>query len=123
NGVSYGSRDYSTTPTNYFEAYIRGMSSQLRSWNMGSFYWAGLKDGDWYSMTPKSGSGASITLAIPSQSGLDELQNSWTGTTGCGGAGNGGSSGAGGGIGPGGVDGGSGGGNGTSSGGAAGNPS
>ena len=123
NGVSYGSLDYSTTPTNYFEAYIRGMSSQLRSWNMGSFYWAGLKDGDWYSMTTKSGSGASITLSIPNQSGLDELKNSWTGTTGSGGAGNGGSSGADGGIGPGGVDGGSGGGNGTSSGGAAGNPS
>ena len=123
NGVSYGALDYSTTPTNYFEAYIRGMSSQLRSWNMGSFYWAGLKDGDWYSMTTKSGSGASITLSIPNQSGLDELKNSWTGTTGSGGAGNGGSSGADGGIGRGGTDGGSGGGNGTSSGGAAGNPS
>jgi hypothetical protein len=121
NGVSYGALDYSTTPTNYFEAYIRGMSSQLRSWNMGSFYWAGLKDGDWYSMTTKSGSGADITLSVPNQSGLDQLKNSWTSTTGSGGAGDGGVGGADGGSGRGGADGGSGGSSGTSSGGAAGN--
>ena len=35
------------------------MSSQLRAWNMGSFDRLGLKDGDWYSMTTKSGSGSS----------------------------------------------------------------
>lgn len=121
NGVSYGSLDYSTAPTNYFEAYIRGMSSELRSWNMGSFYWAGLKDGDWYSMTTKSGSGADITLSVPNQSGLDQLKNSWISTTGSGGAGDGGGGGADGGIGRGGADGGAGGSSGTSSGGAAGN--
>jgi len=36
NGIQYGSLDYSTTPSNYFEAYIRGMSNQLCAWNMGS---------------------------------------------------------------------------------------
>jgi hypothetical protein len=86
NGVSYGALDYSTTPTNYFEAYIRGMSNQLRAWNMGSFYWAGLKDGDWYSMTTKGGSGSSTTLSIPNQSGLDRLKYSWTSTPGTGGS-------------------------------------
>ena len=79
NGVSYGSLDYSKSPTNYFEAYIQGMSSQLRAWNMGSFYWAGLKDGDWYSMTTRSGTGSSLVLSVPNQSGLAELQNAWTG--------------------------------------------
>jgi MYXO-CTERM domain-containing protein len=79
NGKSYDYLDYSKSPTNYFEAYIRGISSQLRSWSMGSFYWIGLKDGDWYSMTTKSGSGAKTTLSIPNQSGLDRLQYSWTG--------------------------------------------
>jgi hypothetical protein len=79
NGVSYGSLDYSKSPTNYFEAYIQGMSSQLRAWNMGSFYWAGLKDGDWYSMTTRSGSGSNLVLSVPNQSGLAELQNAWTG--------------------------------------------
>src|SRR6478735_72008 len=85
NGTSYGALDYSKSPTNYFEAYIRGMSSQLRAWKMGSFYWAGLKDGDWYSMTTRSGTGSSTTLSVPNPSGLAQLQNSWTDTTGGGG--------------------------------------
>ncbi len=97
NGVSYGTLDYSKTPTNYFEAYVRGISSQLRAWNMGSFYWPGLRDGDWYSMTTKSGTGANTTLTVSNQSGLQQLQNAWTGPlaatggTGAGGAGTGGS--------------------------------
>ena len=78
NGANYGSLDYSKSPTNYFEAYIQGMSSQLRAWNMGSFYWAGLKDGDWYSMTTRSGTGSSLVLSVPNQSGLAELQNART---------------------------------------------
>jgi cellulase (glycosyl hydrolase family 5) len=88
NGVSYGSLDYSKSPTNYFEAYIRGMSSQLRAWSMGSFYWVGLKDGDWYSMTTRSGTGSSTVLSVPNQSGLAQLQNAWTGAapSGAGGA-------------------------------------
>jgi len=77
NGVSYGSLDYSKPPANYFEAYIRGMSSQLKAWNMGSFYWVGLKDGDWYSMTTRSGTGSSLVLSVPNQSGLAQLQNAW----------------------------------------------
>lgn len=79
NGVSYGTLDYSKSPTNYFEAYVRGVSSQLRAWNMGSFYWPGLRDGDWYSMTTKSGSGADTSLTVSNPSGLQQVQNSWTG--------------------------------------------
>ena len=86
NGVSYGSLDYSKSPTNYFEAYIQGMSSQLRAWNMGSFYWAGLKDGDWYSMTTKSGTGSATTLSVSNQSGLDQMQNAWGSAAGAGGS-------------------------------------
>jgi MYXO-CTERM domain-containing protein len=99
NGTSYGALDYSKSPTNYFEAYIRGMSSQLRAWKMGSFYWVGLKDGDWYSMTTRSGTGSNTVLSVPNASGLAQLQNAWTGggTTGGGGtAGGGGSTGHGG---------------------------
>ncbi|HZL19995.1 MAG TPA: cellulase family glycosylhydrolase [Polyangia bacterium] len=95
NGVSYGSLDYSKSPTNYFEAYIQGMSSQLRAWNMGSFYWAGLKDGDWYSMTTRSGTGSSLVLSVPNQSGLAELQNAWTGPAPSGAGGGAGSGGSG----------------------------
>jgi hypothetical protein len=37
NGVSYGSLDYSAAPTNYFEAYIRGMSSRAALLEHGQF--------------------------------------------------------------------------------------
>jgi hypothetical protein len=81
NGINYGYNNYdSTSPNNYFEAYVRGISIQLRTWKMGSFYWAGLKDGDWYSMTTKSGTGSNITLSVPNQSGLDRLHYSWADT-------------------------------------------
>jgi hypothetical protein len=93
NGISYGSLDYSQSPTNYFEAYLRGMSSQLRAWNMGSFYWPGLRDGDWYSMMTRSGTGANVQLSVSNQSGLAQLQNAWTGpapTTDAGAGGSGG---------------------------------
>ena len=93
-GISYDSLDYSKPSTNYFEAYVRGVSSQLRAWNMGSFYWAGLKDGDWYSMTTRTGTGSSLTLTVPNQSGLAQLQNAWTGPAPSGTGGNGGVGGA-----------------------------
>jgi len=94
NGVSYGSLDYSKPPTNYFEAYIRGMSSQLHAWNMGSFYWVGLKDNDWYSMTTRSGTGSGLVLSVPNQSGLAQLQNAWPPASTSGGNGNQGGNGA-----------------------------
>ena len=79
-GVHYDYMDYNSTPTNYFMAYIRGMSDQLREWEMGSFYWPGLRDGDWYSMTKRSGEGANIKLEIVNQSGVDRMQMAWADT-------------------------------------------
>ena len=79
-GVHYETMDYNSTPTNYFMAYIRGMSDQLREWEMGSFYWPGLRDGDWYSMTKRSGEGANIKLEIVNQSGLDRMHMAWADT-------------------------------------------
>ncbi|WP_407442504.1 cellulase family glycosylhydrolase [Fibrobacter sp.] len=79
-GVHYEYMDYNANPTNYFMAYIRGMSDQLREWEMGSFYWPGLRDGDWYSMTVREGEGANIKLTIPNQSGLDRLHMAWSDT-------------------------------------------
>lgn len=81
NGVHYEIMDYNDpNPKNYFMAYIRGMSEQLRQWKMGSFYWVGLRDGDWYSMVTRSGEGANTTLSIVNQSGVDRMQYSWTDT-------------------------------------------
>jgi hypothetical protein len=61
-------------------AYIRGMSDQLREWEMGSFYWPGLRDGDWYSMTKRTGEGANIKLEIVNQSGVDRMKMAWADT-------------------------------------------
>jgi len=76
-GVSYGTQDYNSSGGSFFVAYIRGISNQLRAWNMGSVYWPGLRDGDWYSLTEKSGSGSSINLTVKNASGLDRLQYAW----------------------------------------------
>jgi len=78
-GVSYDAQDYDSPPGSYFVAYVRGVSTELRALNMGSFYWPGLRDGDWYSMTTKTGSGSSVTLTLSNQSGLDRLQYAWGG--------------------------------------------
>ena len=80
NGVHYDYMDYNANPTNYFMAYIRGMSAQLREWEMGSFYWPGLRDGDWYSMTKRTGEGANIKLEIVNQSGVDRMKMAWADT-------------------------------------------
>lgn len=79
-GIQYDYMDYNQKPTNYFMAYIRGMTEQLRQWEMGSFYWVGLRDGDWYSMVKRNGEGANIKLEIVNQSGVDRMQYSWTDT-------------------------------------------
>ena len=79
-GIHYETMNYNQQPTNYFMAYIRGISEQLREWKMGGFYWPGLRDGDWYSMTKRSGEGANIKLEVVNQSGLDRMHYSWTDT-------------------------------------------
>ena len=78
-GVSYGTLDYSqsSNDSTYFVAYLRGITSELRTLGMGSVYWPGLRDGDWYSMTTKAGSGSSITLTVSNASGLARVQYAW----------------------------------------------
>lgn len=78
NSIYYDYIDYSPGLTsNFFYYYARGVATQLHSWGMGSFYWPGLRDGDWYSMTKKSGSGSSITLSVPNASALANLKRAW----------------------------------------------
>jgi hypothetical protein len=77
NGVSYDTIDYSIPSGSFFADYIRGVSSELRSLGMGSVYWPGLRDGDWYSLTSKSGSGSAIKLSLVNSSGLARLQYAW----------------------------------------------
>lgn len=82
NGITYQPQDYSSTSASasYFVKYLRGMTEQMRTWKMGSFYWPGLKDNDWYSMTKKTGTGANIELTVSNPSGLARLKYSWVDT-------------------------------------------
>ena len=77
NGVSYGTIDYNIPSGSFFADYIRGVSSKLRELGVGGVYWPGLRDGDWYSLTQRTGSGASINLTLTNASGLNRLQYSW----------------------------------------------
>jgi hypothetical protein len=69
--------NYNQTSSNNEVCYIRGISNQLRAWGAGSCYWPGLRDGDSYSLTTKSGSGSGINLTLNNSSGLDRLKYSW----------------------------------------------
>ncbi|MGW6935991.1 RICIN domain-containing protein [Lentzea sp. NPDC054927] len=77
NGVSFDAVDYSIPSGSYMADYIRGVSAKLRSLGMGSVYWPGLRDGDWYSMTSRSGSGQNIALSLTNPSGLQQLRYAW----------------------------------------------
>lgn len=77
NGVNYSAIDYSIPSGSFFADYVRGVSSELRALGMGSVYWPGLRDGDWYSMTSKSGTGSGIRLSLVNASGLTRLQYAW----------------------------------------------
>jgi hypothetical protein len=77
NGVSYDTIDYSIPSGSFFADYIRGVSSELRTLGMGSVYWPGLRDGDWYSLTSRSGSGPGISLALVNSSLLARIQYAW----------------------------------------------
>jgi hypothetical protein len=73
NGVYFDPIDYSIPSGSYMADYVRGVSSKLRSLGMGSVYWPGLRDGDWYSMTTRSGT----TLSLTNPTGLQRLRYAW----------------------------------------------
>ncbi|MFI5897589.1 RICIN domain-containing protein [Actinoplanes sp. NPDC051513] len=77
NGVSYDTIDYNIPSGSFFADYIRGVSSKLRELGVGGVYWPGLRDGDWYSLTKRSGSGSTLNLTLTNPSGLNRLQYSW----------------------------------------------
>ncbi|NGY64341.1 cellulase family glycosylhydrolase [Lentzea sp. NEAU-D13] len=77
NGVYFDAIDYSIPSGSYMADYVRGVSAKLRELGMGSVYWPGLRDGDWYSMTSRSGSGQNIALSLTNPSGLRQLRHAW----------------------------------------------
>lgn len=77
NGVYFDPIDYSIPSGSYMADYVRGVSAKLRSLGMGSVYWPGLRDGDWYSMTTRTGAGPTIALSLTNPSGLQQLRYAW----------------------------------------------
>ncbi|GIF08543.1 RICIN domain-containing protein [Actinoplanes siamensis] len=77
NGVSYDTIDYNIPSGSFFADYVRGVSGKLRELGVGGVYWPGLRDGDWYSLTRRTGSGSGIELTLTNPSGLNRLQYSW----------------------------------------------
>ncbi|HEX5203739.1 MAG TPA: RICIN domain-containing protein [Actinoplanes sp.] len=77
NGVSYDTIDYNIPSGSFFADYLRGVSSKLRELGVGSVYWPGLRDGDWYSLTRRTGSGSNLTLTLTNPSGLNRLRYAW----------------------------------------------
>ena len=52
-------------------AFMAGVTNKIRAANMGSVYWPGLRDGDDFSLTNRSGTGINTTLTITNSSGKD----------------------------------------------------
>ncbi|WP_410675284.1 RICIN domain-containing protein [Amycolatopsis sp. cmx-4-68] len=77
NGVHYNTIDYSIPSGSFFADYLRGVSAKLRSLGVGSVYWPGLRDGDWYSMTTRTGTGAATKLTLSNAGGLARLRYAW----------------------------------------------
>lgn len=60
-------------------AYLQADTDTLRELGMGSVYWPGLRNGDWYSLTELQGTGTDLTLRTTNQSAADRLAWAWFG--------------------------------------------
>jgi endoglucanase len=60
-----------------FIAYMQAVTSQIRTSGMGSCYWPGLRNGDWYSITTLKGTGSNLSLSVNSTSGLALIKSAW----------------------------------------------
>jgi hypothetical protein len=70
--------DYSgAVGSNAFVAYMQAVTSQIRASGMGSCYWPGLRNNDWYSITTLKGTGSSLSLTVNNASGLRLIQSAW----------------------------------------------
>ncbi len=60
-----------------FVSYIRGVSQEARTLQLGTVYWPGVRPNDTYRLQQINGSGTSISLTTTNSSGKDRLQYSW----------------------------------------------
>ena len=62
---------------NAYIAYMQGVTGQIRASGLGSCYWPGLRNGDWYSITTLQGTGTDLSLTVNNASGLALIQSAW----------------------------------------------
>lgn len=58
-------------------SYITATASYLRTNNMGSCYWPGLRDQDTYALMKRDANASPITLSVVNDSGRDQLLAAW----------------------------------------------
>jgi hypothetical protein len=73
NGTDYGG----SIGSNAFIAYMNAVTSQIKATGMGSCYWPGLRNGDWYSITTLKGTGTNLSLTVNNASGLALIRSAW----------------------------------------------
>jgi hypothetical protein len=73
NGLDYSGAVNGTA----FIAYMQAVTSQIKASGMGSCYWPGLRNGDWYSITTLKGTGSNLSLTVNNASGLALIQSAW----------------------------------------------
>ena len=67
-GTVYAGPDQQSSNDVY---YLQAVASRITDLGLGSVYWPGLRDGDQYSMTVRSGEKADISLQVTNQSAID----------------------------------------------------
>jgi hypothetical protein len=71
-------RNYNTSSTSdTFVSYIRGIAAEARALQLGTVYWPGVRPGDTYRLQNINVSGTSISLSTTNSSGRDQLRYSW----------------------------------------------
>jgi hypothetical protein len=82
-GVNYdGSRDGDNNTS-----YLYAITDTARSLGMGTIYWPGLRNGDWFSMETLNGSGTALSLSNNNSTGVDRLKYGYGLTSNSGGGG------------------------------------
>lgn len=58
-------------------AYIQGLTNEVRMLGMGSVYWPGIRNGDGYALLQLGGTAGNPTVSVTNSSGISRLKFSW----------------------------------------------
>lgn len=72
-----GGQNFNAPSADNGVVYMQAAARIAREYGLGAVYWPGLRDGDSYSMTTRSGSGAKQTLNVVNSTARDALRYAW----------------------------------------------